>query len=145
MPVQRANPYGGFNFLVEIDNVVSAAFSEVEGLGMEIAYAEYRNGSEPSNTVRKLPSLRKFSDVTLKRGVTGSADLFNWLKSTAEGLPGQRNIAIILLDEQRNEVMRWILRHAQPRKWSGPHLNGAASGTVAMEELVITHEGLELS
>jgi phage tail-like protein len=145
MPVQRANPYGGFNFLVEIDNVVSAAFSEVEGLGMEIAYAEYRNGSEPSNTVRKLPGLRKFSDVTLKRGVTGSAALFNWLKSTAEGLPGQRNIAIILLDEQRNEVMRWILRHAQPRKWSGPHLNGAASGTVAMEELVITHEGLELS
>ena len=112
---------------------------------MEIVYAEYRNGSEPSNTVRKLPGLRKFSDVTLKRGVTGSADLFNWLKSTAEGLPGQRSIAIILLDEQRNEVMRWNLRHAQPRKWSGPHLNGAASGTVAMEELVITHEGLELS
>jgi phage tail-like protein len=145
MPVQRANPYGAFNFLVEIDSVVSAAFSEVEGLGMEIAYAEYRNGSEPSNTVRKLPGLRKFSDVTLKRGITGSADLFNWLKSTAEGLPGQRSIAIILLDEQRNEVMRWNLRHAQPRKWSGPHLNGAASGTVAMEELVITHEGLELS
>jgi phage tail-like protein len=145
MPVQRANPYGAFNFLVEIDNVVSAAFSEVEGLGMEIAYAEYRNGSEPSSTVRKLPGLRKFSDVTLKRGVTGSADLFDWLKNTAEGLPGQRNIAIILLDEQRNEVMRWKLRHAQPRKWSGPHLNGAASGTVAMEELVIVHEGLELS
>ena len=67
------------------------------------------------------------------------------MKSIASGQPAQRSVAIILLDEQRNEVMRWVLRHAQPQKWSGPHLNGAASGTVAMEELVITHEGLEIA
>ena len=145
MPVQRTNPYGAYNFLVEIDSVVSAGFSEVEGLGMEILYTEYRNGNDPVNNVRKLAGLRKFSNITLKRGITGTTDLFDWLKSIASGQPAQRSVAIILLDEQRNEVMRWVLRHAQPQKWSGPHLNGAASGTVAMEELVITHEGLEIA
>src|SRR5262249_29027587 len=70
MPVQRANPYGAYNFLVEIDSIVSAAFSEVEGLGLEIVYAEYRNGSDPANTVRKLPGLRKYTNITLKRGIT---------------------------------------------------------------------------
>ena len=145
MPVQRANPYGAYNFLVEIDKIISAAFSEVEGLGMEISYAEYRNGNDPVNTVRKLPGLSKFTNITLKRGITGSTDLFDWIKAAAAGQPAQRNVAVILLDEQRNEVMRWVLRHAQPQKWSGPHLNGAASGTVAMEELVILHEGLEIA
>ena len=144
MPVQRANPYGAYNFLVEIDNVVSAGFSEVTGLGMEITYLDYRNGNDPLSNVRKLPGLRKFSDVTLKRGITGSAELFNWLKSAAEGQPAQRGVAIILMDEQRNEVIRWNLRHAQPQKWSGPHLNAGAPGTIAMEELVITHEGLDM-
>jgi phage tail-like protein len=145
MPVQRTNPYGAYNFLVEIDSVVSAGFSEVEGLGMEIVYTDYRNGNDPVNNVRKLVGLRKFSNITLKRGITGATDLFDWLKGAAAGQPAQRSVAIILLDEQRNEVARWILRHAQPQKWSGPHFNGAASGTVAMEELVITHEGLEIA
>ncbi len=145
MPVQRTNPYGAYNFLVEIDSVVSAGFAEVEGLGMEIVYADYRNGNDPVNNVRKLVGLRKYPDITLKRGIAGTSDLFDWLKGAAAGQPAQRNVAIILLDEQRNEVMRWVLRHAQPQKWSGPHLQGAASGTVAMEELVITHEGLDIA
>ena len=71
MPVQRTNPYGAYNFLVEIDSVVSAGFSEVEGLGMEILYTEYRNGNDPVNNVRKLAGLRKFSNITLKRGIPG--------------------------------------------------------------------------
>ena len=145
MPVQRTNPYGAYNFLVEIDSVVSAGFSEVEGLGMEIVYTDYRNGNDPVSNVRKLVGLRKFPNITLKRGITGVTDLFDWLKSAAAGQPAQRSVAIILMDEQRNEVMRWVLHRAQPQKWSGPHLNGAASGTVAMEELVITHEGLEIA
>jgi phage tail-like protein len=145
MPIVRANPYGAYNFLVEIDSVVSAGFSEVEGLGMEIGYIDYRNGNEPANNVRKLPGLHKFSDVTLKRGITGVTDLFDWLKNAAAGAAAPRNIAIILQDESHNEVMRWKLRHAQPKKWIGPHLNAAASGTVAMEELVLVHEGLEIA
>lgn len=143
MPVKRANPYAAYNFLVEIDSVVSAAFTEATGLGMEITYIDYRTGADPSN-VRKLPGLRKFSDVTLKRGITGSTELFDWLKGAAEGQPSQRSVAIILMDEQRNPVIRWLLHRAQPQKWSGPHLNAAAPGAIAIEELVITHEGLEM-
>lgn len=145
MGIVRANPYGAFNFLVEIDGTTVAGFSEVTGLGMEIVYAEYRNGNEPTNTVRKIPGLHKTSDVTMKHGIVGSTELFQWLKQVADGAVSVRNVAITLLDEARQPVLRWTLRHAQPRKWSGPHLNAAAAGEIAMEELVLVHEGLEMT
>jgi phage tail-like protein len=144
MGVLRDNPYGAFNFLVEVDGLAVGGFSDVSGLGAEIAYADYRNGNEPTNAVGKIPGLHKFADVTLKRGIVGSTDLFQWLKQVADGTPSPRNVTIILLDEARQAVLRWKLRRAQPKKWAGPHLAAAAAGVIAMEELVLVHEGLEM-
>ena len=144
MAVLRDNPYGAFNFLVEIDGSAIAGFSEVSGLGMEIVYADYRNGNDKVNAVRKIPGLNKNSDVTLKRGIVGSTELFQWLKQVANGTPTPRDLAIILLDEAHQPVLTWNLHRAQPKKWSGPHLAAAVAGTVAMEELVLVHEGLDM-
>ncbi len=144
MAIPRDNPYGAFNFLVEIDGLTVGAFSEVSGLGIEIAYADYRNGNDKTNTVRKIPGLFKFTDVTLKRGIVGSTDLFQWLKQVADGTPSARDVAVILLDEARQPILVWKLRRAQPKKWSGPHLAAAVAGALAMEELVLVHEGLEM-
>jgi phage tail-like protein len=138
----RADPYGAFNFRVALGDVTSGGFSEVDGLGMEIVYAEYRSGDDKANAVRKIPGLHKFSDVTLKRGIVGATDLFQWLMGVANGTPNPQTVSISLLDDAHDIVMSWSLRRAQPRKWSGPHLAGAAAGTVAMEELVLVHEGL---
>jgi len=140
-------PYGAFNFIVSIAGSDGASlqggFSEVSGLGMEIVYVEYRNGNEKVNAPRKIPGLHKVNDVTLKRGVIGSTDLFSWLKGVADGTPDRRTVTIDLLDAQHQPVLRWVLRNAQPRKWSGPQLKGSGS-EVAMEELVLTGESLEM-
>ena len=144
----RDNPYGQFNFIVKLGEVggedqVVGGFSDVSGLESEIVYAEYRNGNDRENHVRKIPTLHKTGDVTLKRGLIGDVRLFEWLKLVREGTIDQRTVTITLLDEKRSPVCRWILRDALPRKWTGPSLAAKAGGQVAMEELVLVAEQIE--
>jgi phage tail-like protein len=147
MPTLRNNPYGAFNFLVSLgtgdEGSVIAGFSDVSGLGTEINYSEYRNGNDKVNTVRKVPNTFKQEDVTLKRGLIGSIDLFQWVKEVREGKNDRRNVTITLLDEARNPVSTFRLLNAQPKKWVGPTLAAKGGGEVAMEELHLTHEGVE--
>jgi phage tail-like protein len=151
MPVFRSNPYGAFNYLVSLggsqgdggEGTIIGGFSDVSGLGMEVNYAEYRNGNEKFNTGRKVPNTHKLDDVTLKRGLVGSDDLFTWLKGVRDGTADPRQVTITLLDEARQPVATWALRNAQPKKWSGPTLAAKGGGEVAMEELHFVHEGIE--
>ena len=147
MPTERINPYGAFNFLVSLGDGKEAeiigGFSDVSGLGKEVSYSEYRNGNEKPNTVRKIANTYKVDDVTLKRGLVGSANLFQWLKDVGDGKEDRRTVIITLLDETtKNEVASWILERAQPKKWTGPTLAAKGGGEVAMEELSLVHEGI---
>ncbi len=144
MAVPRNDPYGAFNFLVEIDGVIVGGFSEVHGLAVELQYLEYRDGSD-GPTVRKIPGLSKSTDVTLKRGLVGDLSLFNWLQETRQGIGQPRTATIELLDDARKPVCKWVLHLARPKKWIGPTLNAKGGGEVAMEELVLVHEGLEMN
>ena len=146
MPTERLNPYGAFNFLVSLGDGKEAeaigGFSDVSGLGEEVNYSEYRNGNEPFNTVRKIPNTFKVDDITLKRGLVGSTSLFEWLANVANGETDRRQVTITLLDEARNDVASWVLRDAQPKKWTGPTLAAKGGGEVAMEEFSLVHEGI---
>jgi phage tail-like protein len=137
----RPDPYAGFRFLVEIDGVASAGFTEVSGLSAGIEPVDYREGSD-RGAARKLPGLRKFDDVTLKRGFTANRDLWDWFKSGLDGAVQRRTVRIILLGEDRTPVGRWILREAWISRWEGPHLATGGSD-VAMETIVLVHEGLD--
>lgn len=138
---QRNDPYKAFNFLVEIDNIAHAAFSEVSGLESETAVIEYRSGSE--HLTRKLPGLTKFGNIVLRRGITQDHELWDWRQNIVDGNPDRRNGSIVLLDDQRNPVLRWHFRNGWITKWEGPALN-AKSSEVAIESIEIVHEGLEL-
>jgi len=153
MAVFRENAYGAFNFIVALgggqgdggEGTIIGGFSDVSGLGMDVNYSEYRNGNEKFNTVRKIPNTHKLDDVTLKRGLVGSTDLFEWLKTVRDGTADARQVTITLLDEARNPVATWRLRRAQPKKWTAPTLAAKGGGEVAMEELHLVHEGIEYS
>jgi phage tail-like protein len=140
-PPQRNDPYKAFNFLVEIDGVARAAFSEVSGLESETAVIENRTGGE--YLTRKLPGLTKFANIVLRHGITQDRELWDWRQNIVDGNPDRRNGMIKLLDDQRNEVVRWNFRNGWPCKWEGPALNAKAN-EVAIETLEIAHEGLEL-
>ena len=147
----RETPYGAFNFLVNFggDNnpdSVLGGFSDVSGIGTEINIAEYRNGNEKENHVRKIPGTHKVSDVTLKRGVVNSEDFWSWITEVQrEGPAKQRDVTISLRDEAGDAVQTWTLRKVVPSKYTGPTLAAKGGGDVAMEELVLAAKSLEMA
>jgi phage tail-like protein len=138
----RNDPYAAFNFLVEIDNVTVAGFSECAGLSTETGIIEYRNGDE-TNTVRKLPGLKKFANITLKRGYTADKKLWEWRKKVMDGATERQSGAIVLQDEGRQTALRWTFREGWPSKWEGPAFN-AKNNEVAIEMMEIAVEFLAL-
>lgn len=150
MAVLRDRPYVQFNFLVDLGtgntDGPQAGFQEITGIGMEVTVAEYRAGNEKENSVRKITGLNKATDVTLKRGVIGSLDLYTWLDQIRNGSPNAlRNVVIQLQSEDHTQVVQeWQLKRARIIKHTSGPLN--AKGTdVAMEELVIAYERLEMA
>lgn len=147
MAVLRAHPYGNQHFLVDLgagNTGPEAAFCEVVIPGIAIDVVEYRTGSDKENGVRKLPGLTRYPDVTLRRGIAGSLDLYNWINDLRNGAPNAgRTVTIQLLSEDRTAVLTWKLLRAWPAKYTGPTLNGKGTD-VAIEELVLSYERLEM-
>jgi phage tail-like protein len=136
----RVDPYRGFNFLVEIDGITRAGFQECSGLDSSTDLVEYREGADP-NHKRKLTGLNTFSNITLKRGITDSDELWQWRQSAVNGVPERKNGSIILLDATGNEKVRWNFHNAWPTKWTGPTFN-ATDNNIAVETLELAHEEL---
>jgi phage tail-like protein len=146
----RTHPYGAFNFIVNLNGPRGpedplGGFSDVSGIGTENTVAEYRNGNDPENHVRKVPGVHKVGDVTLKRGIVNSADLFEWIEAVRRtGVVAQRTVTITLRDEASQPVQTWTLRGVIPLKYTGPTLAAKGGGDVAMEELVLSAEAMVL-
>ena len=138
----RNDPYKAFNFLVEIDGIQAAGFTECTGLSTETDVIEYREGNERGG-VRKIPGLAKFTSIVLKRGLTRSRDLWNWRKVIIDGGVDRRSGVIVVLGDNHTPVARFQFREGWPSKWEGPRFN-ARSSEVAIETLEIAHEGLEV-
>jgi phage tail-like protein len=149
MAVLRERPYAQFNFLVDLGTGNTegpeAGFQECGEIGMSVDVLEYRNGNERENNVRKLTGLARVNDVTLKRGIIGSLNLYQWLDQIRNGdIAALRTIVIQLMNEDHSAVVQeWRLLRARIVK----HVSGPfnAKGTdVAMEELTLAYERLEL-
>jgi phage tail-like protein len=149
MAVLRDRPYHQFNFLVDLGTGdtegVEAGFSECSPIELEVSVAEYRNGNDRENAVRKITGLHKVADVTLKRGLIGSLSLYQWLDDIRNGNQSAlRTVTIQLQSEDHTEVvMTWRLLRARIIKHASGPFN--AKGTdVAMEELTLAYERLEI-
>ena len=143
-PAARRDPFKNYSFLVEIDGIASAAFASVSGLAAEAEVIEYREGSDPLSSSRKLPGRVRYPNVTLTRGITTSLDLWNWWQAVVDGGGVvRRNVVVVLLDDSRTPALRWLLRNAWIAKIEGPNLH-AGGNEVAIESIELAHEGLEL-
>jgi phage tail-like protein len=157
-------PYGAFNFTVSAGPIpgspdsVNAGFTEVSGLGMEVTEAEYRVGNDSENHVHKVSGLTKATDVTLKRGVMGFTDLsgstsnLGWITSVRDGAYANQTaqagttVTISLMDEaHQGPVMTWTLFNAKPKSYKGVTLNAKGGTEVAVEELVLSVEKIDVS
>jgi phage tail-like protein len=146
----RTAPYPSYSYIVNLNGPrdpekLLGGFSDVSGLTTETHISEYRDGNETESHVRKVPGSHKVGDVTLKRGVVDSSDLWAWITQTqTTGILAQRDVIITLRDEAATPVQSWKLRNVVPMKYTGPTLAGKGGGEVSMEELVLSAEGFEI-
>ncbi len=136
-------PYTVFNFKIYVDKNEVGGFSECAGLNMETDVIEYRTGHD-DHSMRKIPGLKKFTNITLKRGFTKDKFLSDWRKTVIDGKTVRHSVAIELLGEDKSPVLRWNFYDAWPAKLEGPALN-AKNNEVAIETLEITVERLEFA
>ena len=135
------DPYGAFNFIVEVDGSPVAAFTEVSGLEYEVQVIEYRDGSDVTPTVRKVPGLVKYANIVLKRGITADHDFWDWVTQPLSGNVEKRDGLIAILGADRTPVASWQFTKGWPCKYVGPNLS-AETNEVAIETVEICHEGL---
>ncbi len=135
-------PLVGFHFAVDIQGVITGFFTECSGLGSEHELIEHKIVTEKGQeVVKKIPGRMKWEDITLKRGITSSMDIWDWRKQVEDGDvdSARRDGSIIMFDQQLSEVARWNFERAWPLKVSGPSPK-TDSNEIGVEELVITHE-----
>ena len=140
---ERKDPFKNYRFLVEIDGITQAGFSEATIPDSSQDPIEYREGNE-ATTVRKLPGLVKYGNITLKWGITDSLDLYEWRKQVEDGNIGdaRKNVAVVLLDDGGNPSGRWNFSQAWPTKYDAPDLN-ATGNEIAIETLELVCEKME--
>jgi phage tail-like protein len=143
MPRTELDPYASYNFRLEIEGMQVAGFSECTGLNNETDAIDYREGTDAVLSVRKLPGLSKYGNVTLKHGVTTGTDLFDWRKQVVDGDVELKSVSIVLLDEKRQEGVRYNLTNAWPVKWTGPEFKASAN-EAAVESVEFVHEGVSI-
>ncbi|ALN64380.1 MULTISPECIES: phage tail protein [Lysobacter] len=149
MATLRDRPYVQFNFLVDLGDGVTdgpqAGFQELSGIGMEVTVSEYRTGNAKENSVMKITGMNKSTDVTMKRGVIGSLNLYQWLDQIRNGdQKAMRTVTIHLQNEDHTQIVQtWKLLRARIIKHTSGPFN--AKGTdVALEELTLSYERLEM-
>ncbi|MCP4368472.1 MAG: phage tail protein [Deltaproteobacteria bacterium] len=154
---RRPDPYGSFKFKLELGNIQVAGFAECTGLQIETKMLEYKEGGRNTHAL-KFPETSEVSNITLKKGISLSNDLYDWLMTVVKGTFNHKNsrpansnedisnkLSILLMDNSGREVVRkWVLRRAFPVKWTGPELKANAS-EISIETLEIANEGIELS
>jgi phage tail-like protein len=134
-----------FSFHVELDGVDIGAFKEAAGIESETEIIEYKEATEKGKMIiRKVPGAMKWSDITLKKRIDASTELWDWRRQVEEGDidSARRTGSIVLYDSRHEEVARWNFDAAWPSKWKGADLD-AGEDQVAVEEITITHERLE--
>lgn len=134
------DPYRGFRFQVEIDGLLVAGFSEVTGLEMNMQPEEYQEGGVNDFT-HQLPTRFSYSNLVLRKGVTDSEELWNWIRKAVDGPVERKSIRVFLLNQREELTWQWGFRGAYPVKWTGPELR-ADQGAVALETLELVHEGI---
>jgi len=140
-------PMTTLNFTVSWgDQQQTSNFSEVSGLTVEAEVVEYRGGADPQLSTHKQPGLKKFSNVTLKRGIAprdSGNGLFEWFNAVTVGAADRRDVTVSLLNEERAPVMTWKIKEAWPVKLEGPGLKSTGTD-IAIESVEFACEGIAI-
>jgi phage tail-like protein len=137
--------HAGFHFVVKVDNVNTAAFTECTLPKLQVETLDIKEGGQ-NEYIHRLPVRVNAGTVTLKHGVTKGDELFKWYLDVQSGniKNGTRNVTITVYDSTRKiNVATWTFNKAFPIRYGGPTLR-ASESAVAIEELELAHQGFKV-
>ncbi|MBN1177968.1 MAG: phage tail protein [Anaerolineae bacterium] len=141
----REDPLVAFKFGLEIEGKLTGFFTTVSGIGSESEVVEHKitNPDTGETIIQKIPGRLSWTDITLKRGVTSSVDVWEWRQQVVDGLvnDARTNCSIVAYNQSNEEIARWNLDNAWPSKVTGPEMD-SGSQDYMVEEITIVHEGL---
>src|SRR5574338_935733 len=139
--INQADPYRNYNFKLDINGVSQGHFTECSGMTVKIEALQYREGGN-AQVVRQIPGQVQYTPVTLRYGLTNSAELWEWLMTAVEGKGVRKNVSIIMMEaDGTTDAMYWVLENAWPSEWRGAALN-ALGHEMAIESLTLHYETL---
>lgn len=139
----RLDPLTTRSFSVQIDHIEQAVFSEFSGLEAKIEVFPYEEGG-CNDYVHQLPTRTSFSNITLKRGVAYTDELWSWFKDTMDGTMKRQNVSVVLYNAAHCQVRRWNFVRVFPVKWVGSTFK-AGENAISIETLELAHEGMSVS
>ncbi len=137
----RLDPYISYNFLIEIDGLLTGGFTEVTGLESEIQLEEYQEGGM-NDYVHKFPTRTVYPNLVFSHGLTAIDSLWDWYESASKGKIKLRSGTIMLLDPKRLPITWWNFKDAYPVKWVGPQFDANNDTKVAVERVELVHRGI---
>ncbi len=144
MPNRKTDPLVSFTFMLDVQGAVQGLFTEISGLGSETDVIEQKAVKDGKEFIIKTAGRLKFTDVTLKRGVTAEMDIWKWRALVEQGnMEGARKSAsIFMLDHELAPVAQWDLTNCWPTKVTGPSFK-SDDNSFGIEEVTITFEFME--
>ncbi|MDR1364869.1 MAG: phage tail protein [Oscillospiraceae bacterium] len=135
-------PIRGYRFTATFDGLGTASFKSVEGFSVEVQTTDYREGAFGRLTVRKLPGLVTFPDITLTKGLYNDPELYRFFSSYLEGTTlTPVNAVVRAFDNAGTVTASWSVKHAWPSRYESSGLN-ADSSDVIIETLTLVNEGI---
>lgn len=138
------DPLLGFNFMLELEGSLAGYFTECSGIGSEHDITEHKVVDDQGHEItRKIPGRLKWTEVSLKRGITSAMDIWEWRDLVVQGNmdTARKNCTITMLDRNYTPVAIWHFTNAWPSKCTGPSLKSDGND-IGVEEVTLVHEGL---
>jgi phage tail-like protein len=138
------DPFLGFNFMLEIEGKVAGYFTECSGIGSENEVVEHKVVDKSGHEiVRKIPGRLKWTDISLKRGITSNLEIWKWREQVVQGQmsDARQDITITMMDREYQPSAIWNFNKAWPSKVSGPSFK-SDDNSFGVEEVTIVHEGM---
>ncbi|MBL7760851.1 MAG: phage tail protein [Sediminibacterium sp.] len=135
-----------FYFQVALNDCV-IAFQEVTGLVEETQIIEYKTGNSPIFSTVKMPGIRKYGNITFKKGMLVKGNSLKTLfKAVQMNQMERKSITISLLDQKGQITMHWVLLNAFPVKITMQENDiNPQDPIAAVESMEIAHEGIEIA
>ncbi|EZH71843.1 glycerol acyltransferase [Aquimarina atlantica] len=136
-------PPVGFHFKVEFQDLdkedIDVRFQSINGLTVDMQTQSVKEGGE-HRFEHVLPIRTKYTNLTLKRGLTKNSKLIEWCTDAFKTLLiYPKDVLVYLLNEEHEPLMTWNIVQAWPKKWSVSDFN-AEKGGLVIETLELEYQ-----